>query len=418
MVAGLTLAVLLCWVPGSQAAVYTGSATDPSGDLSLFGGDHLPDPPTNFTNVAVRFDDAAGRVDVSYTFNQAPASYQQIHAGVGFGTTLANGDCNAPFFSSLGWHVSTGEGRGESAVQGHSTNFTGNVTGSAWTFDDEASWDSTSFFEWSGNKRTWNFATTNGALVGKHYNCATAAMWLGDFGGPGGPTDTGPAEDFLESGNGTFLLSPVVPAAPTAKWQNPKDGQTVSGTLSESSVGAQKCAVATVGPVVRTENYVDGKLNDTQVFAPWACEWDTRNYVNGGHLLTVKAYDAANNVIAADTIRVTVNNPNPPLVDTPPPPITESAPTTTSSGQPGKPALRFTRQKARAAVKKVLARRYGKAFRKRKGYVAVCAKASASRWNCKVRWHFGQVLYKGSIKLTLRSDGRVASRALLRKTIT
>ena len=215
-----------------------------------------------------------------------------------------------------------------------------------------------------------------------------------------------------------FALTPVTPAAPTAKWQSPKDGQTVSGTLSESSVGAQKCAVATVGPVVRTENYVDGKLNDTQVYSPWGCEWNTRNYVNGGHLLTVKAYDAANNVIAADTIRVTVNNPNPPLVDTPPPPTTESAPTTTPSGQPGKPAVRFTRQKARAAVKKVLARRYGKAFRKRNGYVAVCAKASASRWNCKVRWHYGQVLYKGSIKLTMRSDGRVASRALLRKTIT
>ena len=72
--------------------------------------------------------------------------------------------------------------------------------------------------------------------------------------------------------------------------------------------------------MARTENYVDGKLNDTQVFHPWGCVWDTRNYVNGGHLLTVKAYDAANNVIAADTVRVTVNNPNPPPVSTPPPP--------------------------------------------------------------------------------------------------
>ena len=73
--------------------------------------------------------------------------------------------------------------------------------------------------------------------------------------------------------------------------------------------------------MVRTENYVDGKLNDTQVFHPWGCVWDTRNYVNGGHLLTVKAYDAANNVIAADTVRVTVNNPNPPPVSNPPPPL-------------------------------------------------------------------------------------------------
>ena len=281
--------------------------------------------------------------------------------------------------------------------------------GSVWNFNSgEVTWQTTSSYNWSGS--TWTFATANAQLVGKHYNCARAAHYVSG-GGAGGV-----GIDYLNAD--VFALAPVTPAAPTAKWQNPKDGQTVSGTLSESSTGAHKCAVATTGPVVRTENYVDGKLNDTQVYSPWGCEWDTRNYVNGGHLLTVKAYDAANNVIAADTIRVTVNNPNPPLVDTPPPPITESAPTNTSSGQPGTPALRFTRQKARAAVKKVLARRYGKAFRKRKGYVAVCAKASASRWNCKVRWHYGQVLYKGSIKLTLRSDGRVASRALLRKTIT
>ena len=241
-------------------------------------------------------------------------------------------------------------------------------------------------------------------------------MWLGDYGGAGGPADQARRSDYLESGGGVFALAPVTPAAPTATWQNPKDGQTVSGLISESASGARKCAVKVTGPVVRTENYVDGKLNDTQVYSPWACEWDTRNYVNGGHLLTVKAYDASNKVIAADTIRVTVNNPNPPLVDTPPAPTTEPAPTTTPSGQPGKPAPRFSRQKARATVKKVLARRYGKAFRKRKGYIALCSKTSASRWSCKVRWRYRQVLYKGTIKLTLRPDGRVATRTVLRKT--
>ena len=82
---GLALASLLCWVPGSQAAVHTGSATDAADDLSLFAGDELPDPPTNFTNVAVKYDDAAGRVDVAYTFDQVPSAGQEIHAGVGLG---------------------------------------------------------------------------------------------------------------------------------------------------------------------------------------------------------------------------------------------------------------------------------------------------------------------------------------------
>ena len=68
-------------------------------------------------------------------------------------------------------------------------------------------------------------------------------------------------------------------------------------------------------------------------------------------------------------------------------------------------------------MKRALARRYGKAFRKRKGYVAICQKTSASRWNCTVRWRYGQFVYKGTIKLTLRPDGRVASQFVLRKTI-
>ena len=133
---GLALASLLCWVPGSQAAVHTGSATDAADDLSLFAGDQLPDPPTSFTNVTVKYEDAAGRVDVAYTFDQVPSAGQEIHAGVGLGTTRADGSCSAPFFTSLGWHVLAGEGRGESVVEGHSTNFVGHVTGEIFSFDE------------------------------------------------------------------------------------------------------------------------------------------------------------------------------------------------------------------------------------------------------------------------------------------
>ena len=61
--------------------------------------------------------------------------------------------------------------------------------------------------------------------------------------------------------------------------------------------------------------------------------------------------------------------------------------------------------------------RYGKAFRERKGYTATCLKTSASSWRCAVRWRYGQFVYKGKIKLALRSDGRIASKFVLRKTI-
>ena len=204
-------------------------------------------------------------------------------------------------------------------------------------------------------------------------------------------------------------------------------------TARPSRAGSPKAARAGsaakpgLGPVARTENYVDGRLNDTQVTAPWSCEWDTRHFVNGGHLLTVKAYDAANNLFGEDTIRVTVNNPNPPPVNNPPPPTVESpsgvwrpprvAPP--NGSQPGAtPKPRFTGLMARRAVKRALARRYGKAFRLRKGYTTTCLKTNPSRWSCTARWRYGEFIYKGKIKLRLRSDGRIASRVVLRKTFS
>ena len=104
---------------------------------------------------------------------------------------------------------------------------------------------------------------------------------------------SGPGEDVSEY----FKVAPEAPPATSAKWSSPKDGATVSGTLTEVETGAKKCLVKVDGPVSRTENYVDGKLNDTQVYAPWGCVWNTRNYVNGGHLLTVKAFDKNDRVI-------------------------------------------------------------------------------------------------------------------------
>ena len=301
-------------------------------------------------------------------------------------------------------------------MEARSTDFAGSVSGTVWNSEPVGdSWQSTALYEWPGSqKQTWKFATGNPLLVGKHYTCARAAMAIyNPFGGSGWGTDYVDRE--------TLELKPAVVTAQSAKWLSPKDGQTVSGKLTERGVGAQNCEVKVSGPVARTENYVDGTLNDTQVYSPWSCEWDTRNYVNGAHLPTVKAYNAAHNVIATDTIRVTVNNPKPPPVNNPPPPAIETSPavvTPSPSGSTGpQPAPRFTRQKARKSVKTALALRYGNAFRQRKGYVAKCQKMSASRWSCPVRWRYGPFIYKGKIKLTLRSDGRVASQFVLRKTL-
>ena len=307
---GLALAVLLCWAPGSQAAVFTGSATDAPDDLSPAGANALPDPPTNFTHVAVKYDDVAGRVDVAYTFDQVPASYQEIDAGVGLGKTRADGSCSAPFFSSLSWHILAGEAaHSESAVEGHSA--TGDVTGILFSVDGEATWTSTSLFEWPG-ARTWNFATTNDALVDRPYNCATAGMSLTDM---PTPADAGPGEDSLE-GN-AFALTPDAPLVNT-----------------------------------------------------------------------------------------------PPATE--PAPGTNVPPNASSGSQRGVP--RFTSTKARRAVKRALANRYGKAFSEREDYTAACVKKSSSRWSCAVQWDYGQFVYKGKVRLTMRSDGRLVTRLSLRRT--
>ena len=90
-------------------------------------------------------------------------------------------------------------------MEGHSTGFAGSVIGSV--FDDMGGASlGTASFEWSASRRTWDFATIHPSLVGRHYTCVHAGMWL--TGGPPG-SNTGPGVDYLDSD--TFALSPVSP---------------------------------------------------------------------------------------------------------------------------------------------------------------------------------------------------------------
>ena len=309
---GLALASLLCWAPGSRAAVYTGSATDPSGDMTREEEGDLPDPAVDFTNVAVRYDSAVGRVDVTYTFAETPRSYHVINAGVGLGSTHPDGDCRAPFTISQDW-ASGSDSHGEAVVKGRSSNFSGVVTGSLWD-PDQVPLDGDTFSEWSG--RTWRFETTDAVLAGKQYTCARPVVWVSED-GSGGHTNTGVGRDDLATD--AFALN------------------------------AEPLPVGTLPP------------------------------------------------------------PSPEPVSVPP--------TASTGSQPSTPASPFTAKKARKALTKALASRYGKTFLKRTAYTAECLRTSASRWDCSVRWSYGRLVYKGKIKLMLRSDGRIVSRASLRKVI-
>ena len=299
-------ALVLCLAGGAQAAVYTGSATDPPGDLSLEAGDGLPSPAVDFTSVSVNYDDVAGRVDVAYAFNQPPASYQSVNAGVGLGAVQPDGSCSTPVHLSLGWRHLIGEAvEGQASVEADSSNFTGAVSGNMWRDSDVFSWPGTALFNWT-TPQTWSFATIHSTLVGKRYTCARAVTFVsgGGIGGVG--------IDFFDGD--VFELTPADPASAPAP---------IDGAPGKSS----------------------------------------------------------------------------------PPP---------GQSQPVKPAPLTDRQ-ARRVAKKALAELSPKAFRKRESYTAACRKTSASRWSCAVRWRYGRFVYRGRIKVVLRSDGSIATRVALRR---
>jgi parallel beta-helix repeat protein len=83
--------------------------------------------------------------------------------------------------------------------------------------------------------------------------------------------------------------------------QSPASGMTVGLTLI---VGVQANDASNIS---RIEFYLQDVLVYTVYNAPYQWSWDTRNYPNGDHTITVKAYDNAENVKTSETT-VTVKN--------------------------------------------------------------------------------------------------------------
>ena len=59
--------------------------------------------------------------------------------------------------------------------------------------------------------------------------------------------------------------------------------------------------------VTKVEFYIDGSKVGEDTVSPYEYEWDTTQYANGTHSITVKAYDNAGNVGSASII-VNVQN--------------------------------------------------------------------------------------------------------------
>jgi hypothetical protein len=80
----------------------------------------------------------------------------------------------------------------------------------------------------------------------------------------------------------------------------PLDGQTVSGRRVTISANAST-------DITKVEFYIDSSLVSTDTSRPFSYRWNTRNYSNGNHTITVKGY-AGSVYKAQDSITVVVSN--------------------------------------------------------------------------------------------------------------
>jgi hypothetical protein len=103
---------------------------------------------------------------------------------------------------------------------------------------------------------------------------------------------------------------------PTDSILSPSSGTTVAATVSVAVSASDNVGVTKV------ELYIDGALKGTSSTAPFTFNWDTTSVADGGHTLSSKAYDAANNAGASTQVAVQVSN----AADTTPPAVAISAP--------------------------------------------------------------------------------------------
>jgi subtilisin family serine protease len=103
---------------------------------------------------------------------------------------------------------------------------------------------------------------------------------------------------------------------PTVSIPAPTSGATVAATIAVQGTATDNTAITNI------ELDVDGVATATATSSPFSFSWDSTSKANGSHTLTVKAFDAANNVGSAS---VTVNVANT-AVDTTLPTVLISAP--------------------------------------------------------------------------------------------
>ncbi|MCG8637933.1 MAG: Ig-like domain-containing protein [Desulfobacterales bacterium] len=100
---------------------------------------------------------------------------------------------------------------------------------------------------------------------------------------------------------------------------SPGDGETLSGSVLFSAAATDNVGIYSV------DFFLNGDLWYTHTTAPYEIMWDTNQYANGSHELSVTVRDAAGNTGTASVI-VNVNNGTPPGPDQTPPSVLITSP--------------------------------------------------------------------------------------------
>jgi hypothetical protein len=402
--AGIVVMMFMLFVDAASADVVSGGLEDPRGD----GYTSTQVWPYDLGVYELTYD-SAGTLTATFSY------YREETSRFGFGYTVeasvgvwdpARGTCDAgaPGGLALDLHPP------------FEYDFSG-VTYSIVGYRNGETQERSLLPRFQDNRVTFT-VTDRDAFAGRGYDCVTGVT-LRNY------------ADGLDTADGTFCMSPSgtvpcpTPGEPIGiRWSSPRDGQTVSGFLHE---GESDCWAVSSGPVVRTENWVDGVFHDAQVNRPWGCEIDTRTLSDGPHTLTVKAF-AADGRMVEDTVTVLVANGSAstpaapaastvaPAAPTTPAPSTEqpaqggqTAPSTALGGAATEPAARsrlrarrLSRGRATALARSVLARRFGRAFARRaqRGYRLSCTLEDARHATCRVAWRHGQWRYSGVVRVT------------------
>ncbi len=106
----------------------------------------------------------------------------------------------------------------------------------------------------------------------------------------------------LTSGTVLSIAAGLDAEPPTVTLTTPGEGETLKGTVTLSATAADNFAVT------RVEFYNGATLLGTDTAAPYSFSWDTRTVANGAQLLSVKAYDAAEQPGTSPEVSVTVDN--------------------------------------------------------------------------------------------------------------